>query len=55
MNDDCKNKRSWYRRRAEGRRGKIISARLGSAWHVCFRRTKYSRAETTLLMISKQR
>ena len=34
MNDDCKNKRSWYRRRAEGRRGEIISARLGSAWHV---------------------
>ena len=47
--------KSNFRRSAERRRAENISPRLGSAWHVCFRKRKYSRTETTLLVISHQR
>ena len=46
---------AYFRRRAEARPVEIISARLGSAWHLCVRRRKYSRVETNLLMISNQK
>ena len=46
---------TYFKRCGEARRAEIISARLGLAWHVYFRRRKYSRAEKTLLMISNQR
>ena len=46
---------AYLRRRAEGRRPDIISARLGSSWYACFRGRKYRYAETTLLVISNQR
>ena len=48
---------AYVRRRAEIRRTENISVRLGSTWYATLldEERKYSRAETTLLMIFHQR